>query len=99
MENIKFFVSGKWADKPNEPVFEVEQGEIRKVSYELAKVIVDSGKGERTDLPTEQELAELAEAADPVDDTPAPKGSPKTKKKAGRKKKPPIQDKENAESE
>lgn len=47
MEYIKFYSGGRWADRPRDPILEVEAGSVHKVSHELAKIVVDAGKGER----------------------------------------------------
>lgn len=43
---IKFLQAGKWADHPKDPIFEVEEGEVKEVSADLAKVATDAGKAE-----------------------------------------------------
>lgn len=44
--DIRFFEPGKWQDKPWEDPFDVEKGEVRSVSVELAHVVTDAGRGE-----------------------------------------------------
>ncbi len=43
---IKFLQAGKWADHPKDPIFEVEEGEVKEVSVDLAKVATEAGKAE-----------------------------------------------------
>lgn len=46
MKNIKFHKAGKWAEPDTLlPQFEVEEGEEREVSNELADIIVDAKRG------------------------------------------------------
>lgn len=83
MEKIKFDSDGKWSDHPKDPIFEVKSGEIRSVSYDLAKLIINSGKGERvtsTQEPTQQQESKKK------------RGRPK-------KENPAAEDKGNAESQ
>lgn len=51
MENVRFKEKGKWADVPSEPILEVEADSVHQVSDNLAKVVVDAGKGERVTIP------------------------------------------------
>lgn len=43
---IKFLQAGRWADHPKDPIFEVEEGEEKEVSADLAKVATNAGKAE-----------------------------------------------------
>ena len=52
MKRVKFKEAGKWADSDTTiPQFEVEAGEEREVSLELADIIVQAGKGEIVEPP------------------------------------------------
>ena len=42
---VKFKEEGKWSDNPADPVFEVEEGEVREVSASFANMLVDAKKG------------------------------------------------------
>lgn len=42
---VKFKEAGKWADNPADPIFEVEEGEVREVSATLANLIVENKRG------------------------------------------------------
>lgn len=69
-ENIKFTVDGKWSDRGYLPLIEVKAGEIHSVHHDTAVIIVDSGKGERTNEPTTAETKAGAKPAqEESDDT------------------------------
>lgn len=61
---VRFFEAGKWADKPHEPVFDVEAGEVKKVSLELATVVTNAKKGELYVAPKVSPTAEAAAKAE-----------------------------------
>lgn len=42
---IQFLKEAKWADKPTEPQFYVQRGTVKKVSPELAEIIIQCGAG------------------------------------------------------
>lgn len=42
---VRFFEAGKWADKVWEPQFYVKANEEKEVSPELARIVVDAGRG------------------------------------------------------
>lgn len=43
---VKFLVAGTWGDHPGDPLFDVEVGEEREVSADLANTAIASGKAE-----------------------------------------------------
>lgn len=48
MQRVKFKEPGRWAEvNPAAPQFDVVAGEVREVSDELARIIVDADKGEK----------------------------------------------------
>jgi len=81
MPHVKFNDAGKWAEaKSYDPQFEVEAGDIREVSHELADIIVEAEKGH---------IVKLESDSGPVpknESNPAAKDKAKAEKKAAKDK-------------
>jgi len=65
MQHVKFKEAGKWADRPCDPILEVEAGQTVLVSDALAKIVVDDAKkGKRVDDPDADPEAAAKKEAD-----------------------------------
>lgn len=59
--SVKFNKPGRWQDRIQDPQFEVEVGDVKKVSSELAALIVESKNGVYHNEPEQPEPAQAAQ--------------------------------------
>jgi hypothetical protein len=64
---VKFLVGGKHADVPGEPIFEVDEGEVKEVTIWKAELLVDAGKAEYVNK-ADQEPVETEQVEPSSDD-------------------------------